>query len=85
MGCHGCRMREIDRSLRTPPWQQIAAVLREEVTAGRYGPDDRLPSVGELAQAWGVNRKTANKALAALADEGLIEVEPGVGYYVKPG
>jgi len=75
-------MRSVDRSSRTPPWRQIADALRGEVT--RYGPDDRLPSVAEVAQAWGVNRKTANKALRALADEGLIEVEPGMGYYVRP-
>ena len=75
-------MRSVDRSSRTPPWRQIADVLRGEIT--QYGPDDRLPSVTEVAQAWGVNRKTANKALRALADEGLIEVEPGMGYYVRP-
>jgi DNA-binding GntR family transcriptional regulator len=77
-------MRSVDRSSRTPPWQQIAAALREEITRGRYGPDDRLPSVAETAAAWSVNRKTANKALLALAAEGLIETEEGMGYYVRP-
>lgn len=75
-------MRRIDDKSRTPPWQQIAEVLREEVTRGQYGPDDRLPSVGDLAAMWSVNRKTANKALKSLADEGLIEVEKGMGYYI---
>lgn len=76
-------MREIDRASRTPPWQQIAAHLREEIAAGRYGLDAPLPSVSRLVQIYGVNRKTANKALMALAEEGLIEVEPGMGYYVR--
>jgi GntR family phosphonate transport system transcriptional regulator len=76
-------MRSVDRSSRTPPWQQIAATLREEITEGRYGPDDRLPSVAEIAAAWSVNRKTANKALKALAAEGLIETEEGMGYYLR--
>lgn len=76
-------MREIDRSSRTPPWQQIAADLREEIAAGRYGPDDPLPSIKSLVQRYDVNRKTANKALASLADEGLVEVEPGMGFYVR--
>jgi GntR family transcriptional regulator, phosphonate transport system regulatory protein len=76
-------MRSVDRSSRTPPWQQIAEVLRAEITQGQYGPDDRLPSVAEIAAAWSVNRKTANKALLTLAAEGLIEVEPGMGYYVR--
>ena len=73
----------IDRDSRTPPWRQIAEVLRADIAAGTWGPDDRLPSVAGLAAEWGVDRKTANKALAALAGEGLIEVEPGMGYYVR--
>jgi GntR family phosphonate transport system transcriptional regulator len=76
-------MREIDRASRTPPWQQIAAALRAEIKAGRYGPDDPLPSIGRLVQLWGVNRKTAHKALASLVADGLVEVEPGMGFYVR--
>lgn len=81
--CHGDPMREIDRSSRTPPWQQIAADLREEITAGRYGPNDPLPSIGRLVQQYDVNRKTAHKALASLVEGGIVEVEPGMGFYVK--
>lgn len=76
-------MRRINEDSRTPPWRQIADALRAEITAGQYGPDDRLPSVAVLAAEWGVNKKTANKALRALADEGLTEVEPGMGYYIR--
>jgi len=82
VGWHGLRM-EVDRRSRTVPWQQVAAVLRADIRAGKYGPDDRLPSLNELSSAYGINRKTANKALKALAEEGLIEVENGVGYYVR--
>ena len=81
--CHGVPMREIDRASRTPPWRQIAAALRDEIAAGRYGPNDPLPSIGRLVQQWGVNRKTAHKALTSLADEGLIEPEAGMGFYVR--
>jgi GntR family transcriptional regulator len=77
-------MRQIDRASRVPPWQQIAASLRKEIKAGRYSPDGpAIPSVTTLSQEWDVARRTANKALKALADEGLIEVEPGMGYYVR--
>jgi DNA-binding GntR family transcriptional regulator len=76
-------MREIDRSLRTPPWQQIAAALREGIDAGLYTPDVPLPSIDRLVQTYGVNRKTARKALVSLVAAGIAEVEPGMGYYVK--
>lgn len=77
-------MRQIDRSSRVPPWRQIADALRAEIAAGKYSPDGpSVPSVGRLSQEWGVARRTANKALMALAGEGLIEVEPGMGYYLR--
>lgn len=81
---HAHCMRQIDRASRVPPSQQIVAHLRKEIQDGRYSPDGpALPSVMRLSQEWGVSRGTANKALQALRDEGLIEVEPGMGYYVK--
>lgn len=76
-------MREIDRASRTPPWQQIAADLEADIRAGRYGPDDRLPSIKTLIQIYDVNRKTAHKALSSLVEAGLLEVEPGMGFYVR--
>ena len=81
--CHRGPVREIDRGSRTPPWKQIADILRAEIEAGRYGPDQPLPSMTVLSQRYGVNRKTGRKALLALAAEGLIEVEEGMGYYVR--
>ena len=83
VGCHRVAMREIDRSLRMPPWQQIAGDLEADITAGKYGPDDRLPTAVTIVQIYGVNKKTAAKALQHLRDKGLVEVEPGVGYYVR--
>ena len=75
-------MRTIDRASRVPPWQQIAAELRKEIQAGKYNPDGPpLPSVTTLSQQWDVARRTANKALKALAAEGLIDVVEGMGYY----
>lgn len=76
-------MREIDRDARMPPWQQIASHLEADIRAGKYGPNDRLPSILTLTQEYEVNRKTAHKALQHLRDKGLIETEPGVGFYVR--
>lgn len=76
-------MREIDRSARTPAFRQIAEDIEADIAAGKYGPDDRLPSIITLVQTYDVNRHTAHKALRHLVAKGLIEVEPGVGHYIR--
>jgi DNA-binding GntR family transcriptional regulator len=77
-------MRQIDRASRVPPSEQIANHLRAEIEAGRYSPDGpALPSVARLSQEWDVAPRTAHKALKALAAEGLIEVQDGMGFYLR--
>jgi GntR family transcriptional regulator len=49
--------------------------------AGEYAPGQRLPSITDLMQTFGVAHLTANKALRLLADDGLAELSPGRGYY----
>jgi DNA-binding GntR family transcriptional regulator len=79
---HANTMPEIDRNARLAPWKQIAAALRKGMADGTYPPGTPLPSVARIVQEWGVARRTANKALMAMAGEGLAELEPGMGYYV---
>lgn len=77
-------MRQIDRASRVPPWRQIADHLRAAIERGEYSPDGpALPSVNRLSQDFDVARRTALKALQALAAEGLIEAESGMGYWVR--
>jgi DNA-binding GntR family transcriptional regulator len=76
-------MRRIDPASRVPPWRQIADHLRDAIARGDYAPDSPVPSITSLSQEYGVNRKTVRKAMAQLAGDGLIEEEPGMGYWVK--
>jgi DNA-binding GntR family transcriptional regulator len=66
------------------PWKRIAAGLRAAIARGDYPPGSRLPSIPELCAAHGTGRGAAAKALRGLAEAGLAELEPGLGYYV-PG
>ncbi len=65
------------------PYRQVAAILRERIEAGQYRPGARLPSINDLVQEFGVARTTAGKALRLLVTEGLAELSPGRGFYVK--
>ena len=75
--------REINTESPVPPSRQIAGWLRGDIEAGRYAPGQRLPSIADLVQTYGVARDTAAKALRILVTEGLAETSQGMGTYVK--
>jgi GntR family transcriptional regulator len=63
----------------------VAAGARGRLrVAGRtYEPGQRLPSIVDLIQEYGVARLTANTALRLLVTEGLAVLSPGMGFYVR--
>jgi GntR family phosphonate transport system transcriptional regulator len=67
---------------RSPVWSSIHAALKAEIAAGSYGPGTKLPTEAQLAQRFGVNRHTVRHALAALAEEGLVQSRRGAGVFV---
>jgi DNA-binding GntR family transcriptional regulator len=75
--------REINRESPVPPSRQVAGWLREDIELGAYAPGQRLPSIADLVQTYGVARDTAAKALRILVSEGLAETSQGMGTYVK--
>src|SRR5215813_12237296 len=64
-------------------WRRIADQLERAIADGRYPADTRLPGEIEIAKRLGVNRHTVRRALAALADRGLVRPERGSGTYVE--
>jgi len=75
---------EVNRHSPVAAYIQVAGFLREAITAGEYEPGQRLPSITDLVQTYGIARLTAAKALRRLAAEGLAGVSPGMGFYVTP-
>lgn len=65
-----------------PIWTTIRDALETDIAAGRHPPGDRLPTEAQLAQRFGVNRHTIRRALAALADAGLVHARRGAGVFV---
>ncbi|MEU5945161.1 winged helix-turn-helix domain-containing protein [Micromonospora sp. NPDC047465] len=64
-------------------YQQLADLLREEITSGRIPPGGLLPSSTRLEQEHGVSRETVRRALAVLRSEGLVVTEPSYGTRVR--
>lgn len=67
---------------RASVWGAIAETLRVEITSAQRQPGDKLPSEAELAARFGVNRHTVRRALADLADKGLVYSRRGAGVFV---
>ncbi|MEO6083462.1 MAG: GntR family transcriptional regulator [Umezawaea sp.] len=76
----------IDRMSGLPVYRQVAAVLREKIESGEYGPGARLPSESELIEFFGVSRITVREAISLLRAEGMVASEHGRGVFVRsPG
>lgn len=73
---------EIDRQAPSPPYRQIAAILRERIANGTPPPGRRIPSLVELEGEFDAARDTLRKAVRLLKDEGLVETVPGMGIFV---
>jgi GntR family transcriptional regulator, phosphonate transport system regulatory protein len=60
-------------------WRQIADRIRSAIAAGDYDETGKVPAEMLLAAQFGVNRHTVRSALAALAQEGIVQAVQGRG------
>jgi GntR family transcriptional regulator len=72
----------ISRSSATPPWQQLANLLRGRIESGELQPGERIPSVVSLAQEYELAAGTVRKAITSLQQEGLLVSRVGWGTFV---
>lgn len=70
-------MPKIERTL--PPYMQVVVHIRGQIEEGELAPGDVIASDRQLATEWGISRATAQKVLAALRAEGLVETVASVG------
>ncbi len=64
-------------------WRRVADGLERGIGDGTYAAHSRLPGEIEIADRFGVNRHTVRRAIAALAERGLVRAERGSGTYVE--
>ncbi|ALG11374.1 GntR family transcriptional regulator [Kibdelosporangium phytohabitans] len=61
----------------------IAAVIRDEIMAGRYPSGSMLPSESQMMERFTVSRTPVREAITMLKSEGLISVHHGKGAVVR--
>ena len=69
--------------VKEPIYQQLNQELRGLLP--KYGTGDRFLTEREISARFAVSRATANKALASLVSEGLLEFRKGLGTFVRSG
>ncbi len=64
-------------------WRQVADGIERGIADGRFAAGEKLPAEMEIAEIYRVNRHTVRRALATLAERGLVRAERGSGTYVE--
>ena len=65
-----------------PIADQVVFAAKKAMFSGRLRPGDAFPSVRALGRAMKIHANTAQKVIAQLTAEGLLEVRPGIGTVV---
>ena len=70
------------RVIRGSLHEQIAEQIQALIFNQQLSPGDRLPAERELCEHFGVSRTVVREATKALAERGLVDIQPGRGTYV---
>lgn len=63
--------------------RNLAEIIKNEITQGKWPSGQPLPSLNELAELHQASRSSINKAMQLLEKEGLVERVQGSGTFVK--
>jgi GntR family transcriptional regulator len=72
----------VDPSGGGPVFQQIVDHVKREIATGRLKPDERLPSVRDLAKELVINPNTIARAYQVLEAEGVTYSRRGAGTFI---
>jgi DNA-binding GntR family transcriptional regulator len=74
----------IDRTLNEPAYIQVANLLRNQISAGLFRGEDKLPSEAQLCEKYGVSPMTVRRSINLLIDQNVVHTSKGQGTFVKP-
>jgi GntR family transcriptional regulator len=72
----------LQRESPDPLYNQLKESIVSDISAGRYGPHQRLPSERDLSNHYKVSRMTVRQALLELVRDGMIYTRAGKGTFV---
>ena len=67
---------------KSPLYLQLRELIRGKIENGEYPPGTAIPSVGALAETYGIHRLSVRSAISALIGEGLLKSVQGKGIFV---
>lgn len=65
--------------------KQFYMILKEQILNGEYKADQKLPSIRDLSEEYGISKTTVNTVIAILSNEGFVKVKEGLGTFVSLG
>lgn len=65
-----------------PVHEQVLYAVKKAIVMGQLIPGDRFPSVRTLSQELRINPNTAHRVVSLLIEEGLLQVQTGIGTVV---
>ena len=74
---------DIDRSSPIPIYQQLKALILEQIETGLWRSGDRIPTEQEMCRWHNISRAPVRQALNELAREGVVNRHPGRGTFVN--
>ena len=65
-----------------PLYSQLVGIIKQNISSGKLGVGDLLPSEAELCRAMDISRNTVRQAIGELEEEGLVVRKRGKGTFV---
>lgn len=59
------------------------AALKEKIESGELQPGEQMPTLRQISEDYEIAQTTARKVIDALAREGLVEIKPRWGTFVR--
>ena len=62
---------------------RVVSVIRDEIEAGRFAPESRLPTEHQLAEQLSVSRSVVREAVSRLRADGVLVARRGLGSFIS--